>query len=49
MLALDQVLKVLEQTDDERETVVVVLVSVVAVVGVDADHDDASLACLMEV
>ena len=48
MLALDQVLKVLEQTDDERETVVVVLVSV-AVVGVDADHDDASLACLMEV
>ena len=49
MLALDQVLKVLEQTDDGRETVVVVLVSVVAVVSVDADHDDASLACLMEV
>ena len=49
MLALDQVLKVLEQTDDERETVVAVLVSVVAVVGVDADQDDASLACLMEV
>ena len=49
MLALDQVLKVLEQTDDERETVVAVLVSVVAVVGVDVDHDDASLACLMEV